>query len=143
MVIPAHFSSLIAKMLIFTLGHLLLGRVQFTLIHEPNIPGFYAILFFTASDYFHHQMHPQLSIISTLGSPPHSSWNCFSALPQQYIGHLSISRLIFQYHVFFLFHTFHGVLEARILEWFAIPFFSGPHFVRTLYSDLPILGGPA
>ena len=30
----------------------------------------------------------------------------------------------------------HGALEARILEWFAIPSSSGPGFVRTLYYDL-------
>ena len=33
------------------------------------------------------------------------------------------------------FHTAHGVLKARILKWFAIPFCSGPHFVRTLHQD--------
>ena len=45
---------------------------------------------------------------------------------------------------FFLpFHAVHGVLEARILEWLAIPFSSGPHFVRTLHHDLSFLGGPA
>ena len=33
------------------------------------------------------------------------------------------------------FHTVHGVLKARILKWFAIPFSSGLHFVRTLYLD--------
>ena len=31
--------------------HLLLGHIQLTLIHGPNIPGFYAILFFTALDF--------------------------------------------------------------------------------------------
>ena len=40
------------------------------------------------------------------------------------------------------FHTAHGVLKARILRWFAIPFCSGPRFVRTLHHDLPIFGGP-
>ena len=35
------------------------------------------------------------------------------------------------------FHTVHGVLKARILKWFAIPFSSGPRFVRTLYHDRP------
>ena len=35
----------------FTLCHLLLGHIQFTLIHGPNIPGSYAILFFTALDF--------------------------------------------------------------------------------------------
>ena len=37
--------------------------------------------------------------------------------------------------------TVHGVLKARILEWFAVPFYSGPHFVRTLHHDPSILGG--
>ena len=44
--------------------------------------------------------------------------------------------LIFQCHIFLLFHTVHGVLKARILKWFAIPFSSGPHFVRTLHHNL-------
>ena len=39
-------------------------------------------------------------------------------------------------------HTVHGVLKARILKWFAIPFSSGPHRVRPLHHDPSILGGP-
>ena len=47
------------------------------------------------------------------------------------------------YGVIFLpFHIVHGILEARILKWFAISFSSGPHIVRTLHHDLSILGGP-
>ena len=42
----------------------------------------------------------------------------------------------------FPFHTVHGVLKARILKWFAIPIPSGAHFVRILYHDLSVLGGP-
>ena len=38
------------------------------------------------------------------------------------------------------FHTVHGILKARILKWFAIPFSSGPHFVRTLHHDPSVLG---
>ena len=46
-------------------------------------------------------------------------------------------------HVFFFpFHTVHGVLKVRLLTWFAIPFSSGPHFLRTLHHDPSILGGP-
>ena len=30
----------------------------------------------------------------------------------------------------------HGVLKARILKWFAIPFSSGPHSVRPLHHEL-------
>ena len=43
-------------------------------------------------------------------------------------------------HVF-PFHTVHGVLKARKLKWFAIPFSSGPHFVRTLHHDPSVLRG--
>ena len=35
----------------------------------------------------------------------------------------------------FSFHTVHGVLKARILKWFAIPFYNGPHSVRPLHHD--------
>ena len=41
------------------------------------------------------------------------------------------------------FHTVHGVLETRILMWFAIPSSGGPCFVRTLHYDPSILGSPA
>ena len=43
---------------------------------------------------------------------------------------------------FLPFHMVHGVLKARIMRWFAIPFSSGPRFVRTLHNDQSILGGP-
>ena len=39
-------------------------------------------------------------------------------------------------------YNVHGVLKARILKWFAIPFSSGPRFVRTRHHDPSILGGP-
>ena len=35
-------------------------------------------------------------------------------------------------------HMVHGVLKARILKWFAIPFSSGPHSVRPLHHDLDL-----
>ena len=41
-------------------------------------------------------------------------------------------EFIFQCPIFLPFHTVHGVLKARMLKWFAIPFPSGPCFVRTL-----------
>ena len=44
--------------------------------------------------------------------------------------------------IFSPFHTVHAVLEAKILEWFAIPSPSGPHFIRTLRHVLSVLGGP-
>ena len=51
-------------------------------------------------------------------------------------------EFIFQCPIFLPFHTVHGVLKARILKWFAIPFSSGPHSVRPLHHDPAVLGGP-
>ena len=47
--------------------------------------------------------------------------------------------LIFQCRIFLPSHTIHGVLEAGMLEWFAIPSSTGPRFVRTLHCNLLIL----
>ena len=35
---------------------------------------------------------------------------------------------VVQCHIFWPFHTVHGVLKAKILKWLAIPFSGGPHF---------------
>ena len=51
-------------------------------------------------------------------------------------------EFIFQCPIFLPFHIVHGVLKARILKWFAVLFSSGPHSVRSLHHDLPILGCP-
>src|SRR5574337_1263152 len=42
-------------------------------------------------------------------------------------------EFFFQYPIIMPFHTVHGVLKAKILKWFAIPFSSGPHSVRSLH----------
>ena len=44
-------------------------------------------------------------------------------------------EFIFQCPIFLPFHTVHGVLNARILKWFAIPFSGGPRFAVTLHHD--------
>jgi len=49
---------------------------------------------------------------------------------------------IFWCHTFLLFHTLHGFLMARNLQWVSIASSSGPCFVRILYYDLSSLGGP-
>ena len=51
-------------------------------------------------------------------------------------------EFLFQYPIILPFHTVHGVLKERILKWFAIPFSSGPHSVKSLHHDLPVLGCP-
>ena len=78
---------------------------------------------------------------SALAQPFHFSWSYFSALFRKHTGHLPTWAFIFQYHIFLPFHTVHEVLKSRMLTWFAIPFSSGPHFVRTLH-DPAILGDP-
>ena len=55
----------------------------------------------------------------------HSSPVAYGALLTWGIN-LSVSYLL-------PFHTVHGVLKAGMLKWFAIPFSSGPHFVRTIH----------
>ena len=108
-----------------------------------NIPGFYAILHCTASDFTSITSHIHnwmlfllwfcLFILSGVISPVISSSILDTYRPGEFI---------FQCCTFLPFHTVHGVLKARILKWFAIPFSSGPCFVRTLYHDLSVLGGP-
>ena len=58
------------------------------------------------------------------------------------LGTCQPGEIIFQCPIFLPFHTVHGVLQARILKRFAIPFSSGPYFVRPLHHDLSVLGGP-
>ena len=58
------------------------------------------------------------------------------------LGTYGPGEFIFQCLIFLPFHTVHGVLKARILKWFAIPFSSGPHSVRPLHHDPSVLGGP-
>ena len=112
------------------------NHFQFTLIHGSNIPGSCAILLFTASD------------LASITSPIHN-WVLFLLWLHPFILSGVISPLIssgilgtywpgeFMFHcpVFLHFYTIHGVLKARILEWFAIFFSSGPHSFRPLHHD--------
>ena len=80
------------------------------------------------------------------GLPPQSiSWSCkhkaclaivvksliTDALPED-VQVLSLGMALSM-----IFHTVHGVLKARILKWFAIPFSSGPRFVRNVTMTHP------
>ena len=97
--------------------------------------------FYSIRLYFYHQSHPQLGVFFALAPSLHSFWSYFSTDLQEHIGHLPTwgVHLSVSYH--FAFSCVHGVLKARTLKWFAIPFSSGLHFVRTLHNDLSILGG--
>ena len=130
--ILVHFSSLIPKMLMFTLA-ISFDHVQFTLIQGPNIPGSCAVLFSTASDF-------TFIDISTTGCPFHfGSTSSFFLkfclrFPSSILGTYRPGDFILQCPMFLPFHSVHGILKAKIQEWFAIPFY-GPHFVRTLHHD--------
>ena len=123
--------------------HLLFDHFQFALICGPNIPLSYALLLFTASN------------LASMTSPIHN-WVLFLIWPHAFIlsgvisplisnsilGTYQPGEFIFQCPIFLPFHTVHGVLKARILTYFAIPFSSGLHSVRPLHHDPSILGGP-
>ena len=78
---------------------------------------------------------------------------CFGSIPSFFLelflywsgsilGTYWPGEFIFQCPIFLSFYTVHGVLKARILKRLAIPFFSGPRFVRTLHHDPSVLSGP-
>ena len=60
-------------------------------------------------------------------------------LSSSMLGTYRPGEFIFQCPMFLPFCTVHGVLKARILKWFAIPFSSGPHSVRILVELFQIL----
>ena len=76
---------------------------------------------------FHHQTHAQLRVVSDLAQLVHSSVatsNCPPLFPSSMLDTVFPGGLIFQCHIFLPFHTFHWVLESRILEWVAVSFYS-------------------
>ena len=123
--------------------HLLFDHFQFALIHGPNIPGSYIILFLTTSYFTSITSHIHnwalfflwlhLFILSGV---------IFPFFPSSILGTYWPGKFIFQCHILLPFHTIQGLLKARILKCFAIAFSSKPHFIRTLHHDLSVLGGP-
>ena len=119
------------------------NHFQFTLIHEHNIPGSYAILFLTASVFTSITNHIHSWVFFSL-------WLCLFILSgvisplfsRSILGTYWPGEVFFQCPVFLPFHTVHGVLKERILS--GLPFPSpGDHvFFQTLQYDQSILGGP-
>ena len=82
--------------------------------------------------------------MSELFTLTHLSWVALQGMAHSFIALDKAVVHVIVWLVFFDcdFHSVHGVLKARILKWFAIPFTSGPHSVRPLNHDSSVLGGP-
>ena len=125
---------------------MLMFTLAISCLTTSNLPWFMDLWFQIPMKYclqhcslLHHQSYPQLGvflvfclfllwfhlfILSDVISPFFSS---------SILGTYQPGELIFQCYLFIYlpFHTVCGVLKARILKWFAIPFSRGPCFVRT------------
>ena len=122
-------------------AHLLFDCLQFTLI-RLIFQVHMQCCFLQHWIYFYHQTHRQPGIISASAQPLHAFWIYFSALLQQHIGHLPMWGVHLSVSYIFAFSYCSWLLKARMPKWFAIPFSSGSCFVRTLYHDASISGGP-
>ena len=91
---------------------------------------------------FYHQLHLKLNVVFLWFHPFIFSGVISPLISSSILGTYRPRVFIFQCPIFLPFHTVHGVLKARILMWFAIPFSSGPYFVRTLHHDPSHLGWP-
>ena len=108
-----------------------------------DILGSYAILLFTASDLASMTSHIHNWVLFLLWLHPFILSGVISPLVSSSIlGTYRPGEFNFQCPIFLPFHTVHGVLKARMLKWFANPFSSGPHFVRTFHHDPTVLGAP-
>ena len=115
-----------------------------------NLPWFMDLTFQVPMQYcslnietcFYHQSYQQLGVVFSLPPSLHSFWNNSPLISSSMLGTYWPGEFIFQCPVFLPFHTGHGVIKASVLNWFAIPFSSGPHSVRPLHHDPSVLGGP-
>ena len=109
-----------------------------------NLPWFMDLTFLVPMQYcsLQHQTLLLSPVTSTTGY-----CFCFGSIPSFFLElflHWSPvaywapywpGEFLFQYPIILPFHTVHGVIKARILKWFAIPFSSGPLSVRPLHHD--------
>ena len=78
----------------------------------------------------------QWGVVFALAPSLHSFWSYSPLISSSILGTYWPMEFIFQCPIFLPFHTVCGVLKARILKWFAIPFSSGPRFVMDKLSTL-------
>ena len=139
--ILVYFSSLILKLSC----SLLPSPVWPLLIYLDSWPSRSRILcnivLYSTKLYFRHQSHAQLGIVFALASFFLELFLCSSLVaywaPTNWGVHLSVSYLFV-----FSFSWGSQGKKWQSKKWFAIPFSSEPHFVRTLHHDSSFLGGP-
>ena len=110
-----------------------------------NLPWFVDLTFQVPMQYcsysirpcFYHQSYPQMGIVFLWLHLSIFSGLIFPLIFSSILGTYWPGRSLFQYPIILPFPTVHGVLKARILKWFAIPFFSGPHSGRCKLPGAP------
>ena len=94
--------------------HLLFDYFQFALIHEPNIPGSYAILLFTALDFTSITSHIHNWVLFLLWVHRFIlSGVIFHWSPVAYWAPTDLGSSSFSVVIFLPFHAVHGILKAR------------------------------
>ena len=126
-------------MLIFTLAISCLTTSNFILIHGPNIPGSYAILFFTALDLTSITSHiHNWALFSLWLSLFILSGAIFSTDLRYHIGHLSTWRVHFSVISFCLFILLMWFSKQEY--WSVLPF---PSPVNYVLSELSTMTHPS
>ena len=116
------------------------GRKESDMTERLHLTSPHAILLFTASDLASITSHIHNWLLFLLWLHPFIISGVISPLiSSNILGTYQPGEFLFQYPIILPFHTVHGVLKARILKWFAIPFSSGPHSVRPLHHDPSVL----
>ena len=99
--------------------------MQFSLIHESNIPGSYTILFVAALNFsfITRHIHNWVSYPVWPRRFMHSGaiGNSPPLLPSGILNTFRPGGLIFWCHIFLAFYAIHEILPASVLGWFAIP----------------------
>ena len=85
---------------------------------------------------FYHQSYPQLGVVFALASSFNSIWSYSPLFSSSILVTYQTGEFNFKCPIFLPFHTVHGVLKARILKWFTIPFSNGLQFVRRLFYKI-------
>ena len=93
--------------------------------------------FYSIAVCFYHQSHPQLGVVFALAPSLYSFWSYFSTDLQQHTGYLPTWGVHLSVSYIFAFSYCSWSSQGKILKWFAIPFSSGPCFVRIFTSTHP------